>query len=51
MPQTFLSDHLLFSDFAPEAVSLKITQAPAEFVVPVKQDRCAARRGKGALTL
>jgi len=38
--QHFLpDDHLLFSGVAPEAVSLKITEAPAEFAVPVKQDR------------
>jgi hypothetical protein len=28
----------------PEAVSLQIVRAPAEYAVPVKQDRCAARR-------
>lgn len=26
----------------PEAVSVEITRAPAEYAVPVKQDRCAA---------
>lgn len=32
-------DHLLFSPFAPEAINVKVVVAPAEYAVPVKQDR------------
>jgi hypothetical protein len=32
-------DAAISSDLAPESVTLKIVQAPAEFSVPVKQDR------------
>eukprot|EP00798_Chlamydomonas_sp_ICE-L_P031814 gene31814-7016_t len=32
-------DHLVLSGLAPETVSLRIVEAPAEFGIPVKQDR------------
>jgi hypothetical protein len=39
--QAFLSaEHPLNSGFAPSHVSLRIVESPAEFAVPVKQDRC-----------
>ena len=38
--QPFMPDDLpLFSNLAPEYVSMRIVESPAEFAVPVKQDR------------
>jgi hypothetical protein len=37
----FLEDTLLYNGLAPCRVTLRIVDAPAEFAVPVKQDRCA----------
>lgn len=31
----------LYGGMAPESISLRLIEAPAEFAVPVKQDRCA----------
>lgn len=43
--QPFLNeDHPLYSGFAPTHVNLRIIESPAEFAVPVKQDRCAMPR-------
>lgn len=43
----FLPDtHILFDHaMAPRAITLTIVEAPSEFAVPVKQDRCAAGHG------
>jgi hypothetical protein len=38
----FTEDTLLYNGLAPCKVSLRIVDAPAEYAVPVKQDRCAA---------
>jgi hypothetical protein len=43
----FTEDTLLYNGLAPCRVSLRIVDAPAEYAVPVKQDR-RARRGGGA---
>jgi len=37
----FVEDTLLYNGLAPCRVSLRIVDAPAEYAVPVKQDRCA----------
>lgn len=34
-------DHPLYSPLSPDNVTMRIVEAPAEFGVPVKQDRCA----------
>lgn len=33
-------ESLLYNGLAPTSISLRIIEAPAEFAVPVKQDRC-----------
>ena len=40
-------ESLLYNGLAPTSISLRITEAPAEFAVPVKQDRCACRSCAG----
>lgn len=37
-------ESLLYNGLAPTGISLRIIEAPAEFAVPVKQDRCGQRR-------
>lgn len=38
--QHFLPDnHPLFTGVAPSSVNIRIVEAPAEFAIPVKQDR------------
>jgi hypothetical protein len=40
--QPYLSEEsLLYNGLAPTNIALRIVEAPAEFAVPVKQDRCA----------
>jgi len=36
-------DHPLLTGEAPESISMKLLQSPAEFAVPVKQDKCVWR--------
>lgn len=38
-------DHPLFNPLAPDNITMRITEAPAEFAVPVKQDRQAQMFG------
>jgi hypothetical protein len=39
--QPYLSEEsLLYNGLAPTNIALRIVEAPAEFAVPVKQDRC-----------
>jgi hypothetical protein len=40
---------LLYNGLAPTAIRLRILEAPAEFAVPVKQDRCARARACACL--
>ena len=44
----FAEDSLLYDGLAPARVTLRIVDAPAEYAVPVKQDRCARRPRRGA---
>jgi len=47
---SFAEDTLLYNGLAPARISLKIVDAPAEYAVPVKQDRWArAAQGAGRL--
>lgn len=41
-------ESLLYNGLAPTSIALRIVEAPAEFAVPVKQDRCGQLRGSGS---
>jgi hypothetical protein len=40
MEGMFNPEYSTFAHSAPESISLRLVEAPAEFAVPVKQDRC-----------
>jgi hypothetical protein len=52
-PNAYLTEEsLLYNGLAPKSIHIRIVDAPAEFAVPVKQDRCvgagvARRRRRG----